>query len=324
MYANNYAATTSNPVELSNNPFLSDPSNPYTRFPDISAVSSPQSSLSQFHPGYGTGYGDQAQYQAQQFQYQQQLQQQQQYLGQYHAPPQVQNQNQFTSTSTSYAPQYPSFSQSSQLMSQPTGFGFQPTSAFGQQMQQYGLQSAYPSGQQYSNQGYHPQQSSPGYLAEFDPYSQRSASPGYSQPQGTTASSGTRAQQHPRDFLRSHKAELERWDSYSWKQLINACDSLRDAWTARKQHAELILQQYGGNGAPGLFGYGYTDPLIEGWRQAMREAESNADIVVASTFQLQEVFTNYRQSGDPSSKRRVREASNAAITGLPDWPSPLS
>lgn len=48
------------------------------------------------------------------------------------------------------------------------------------------------------------------------------------------------------------------------------------------------------------------------------------DTITACTFQLQEVFTNYRQSGDPGSKRRVREACNAAITGLPDWPSPLS
>ena len=48
------------------------------------------------------------------------------------------------------------------------------------------------------------------------------------------------------------------------------------------------------------------------------------DAVAASAIQLQEVFNNYRQSGDSGSKRRVRQASNAAITGLPDWPSPLS
>jgi len=48
------------------------------------------------------------------------------------------------------------------------------------------------------------------------------------------------------------------------------------------------------------------------------------DTITACTFQLQEVFNGYRQSSDPGSKRRVREACNAAIAGLPDWPSPLS
>jgi len=52
----------------------------------------------------------------------------------------------------------------------------------------------------------------------------------------------------------------------------------------------------------------------------VKESESNFDSVAASSFQMHEVFANYRQSGDLASKRRVREASNAAITSLPDWP----
>jgi hypothetical protein len=44
------------------------------------------------------------------------------------------------------------------------------------------------------------------------------------------------------------------------------------------------------------------------------------DSVSASSFQIKEVWESYRQSGDQSSKRRVREASNAALQGLPDWP----
>lgn len=44
------------------------------------------------------------------------------------------------------------------------------------------------------------------------------------------------------------------------------------------------------------------------------------DSVAASSFQMHEVFQGYRQSGDLASKRRVREASNAALQGLPDWP----
>ena len=41
---------------------------------------------------------------------------------------------------------------------------------------------------------------------------------------------------------------------------------------------------------------------------------------MASSFQMQEVFQGYRQSADLASKRRVREASNAALQALPDWP----
>jgi len=52
----------------------------------------------------------------------------------------------------------------------------------------------------------------------------------------------------------------------------------------------------------------------------LKEARSNFDSVAASSFQIREVQEGYRQSGDQASKRRVREASNAAVTGLPDWP----
>ena len=105
MYSNSYATHRSNSVELSNNPFLSDPSNPYTRFPDISASSSSPSPPSQFHSGYETAYGNQTQYQAQPFQYQQQ----QPYLDGYSGSSPAQHLSQFTSTS--HTPQYSNFSQ---------------------------------------------------------------------------------------------------------------------------------------------------------------------------------------------------------------------
>ncbi|KAI6112175.1 hypothetical protein EV401DRAFT_230985 [Pisolithus croceorrhizus] len=217
----------------------------------------------------------------------------------------------------------------SQFMSQPTGAGFQfqPTGVFGQQAssQQYG----YNNDGLYSNQSY-PQQFSPSYLSEFDPYAPKPTSPNRSQLSGSSGGNGPRGEQHPRDFLRSHKAELEAWDPYSWKQLINSCEALKDAWMIRKRHAESIVRQYGGGGgSPGFFGsapqgYGYNNSHIEGWKQAMKEAESNVDTAAASVFQLQEVYSSYRQSGDLASKRRVREATNAALTGLADWPGPLS
>ena len=36
--------------------------------------------------------------------------------------------------------------------------------------------------------------------------------------------------------------------------MFNACDTLSAAWLARKQEVERMVQQMGGNGAPGLFG----------------------------------------------------------------------
>ena len=51
-----------------------------------------------------------------------------------------------------------------------------------------------------------------------------------------------------------------------------------------------------------------------------KEADSNIDSITASSLQMQEAFTSYRQSSDIASKNRVRESVNAAITSLPDWP----
>lgn len=45
------------------------------------------------------------------------------------------------------------------------------------------------------------------------------------------------------------------------------------------------------------------------------------DSVAASSFQMHEVYTGYRQSGDLASKRRVRESINAALVSLPEWPA---
>ena len=53
-----------------------------------------------------------------------------------------------------------------------------------------------------------------------------------------------------------------------------------------------------------------------------KSKQNETDSVAASTFQIEEVFSGYRQSGDLSSKRRVREATNAALQSLPNWPQP--
>jgi hypothetical protein len=211
---------------------------------------------------------------------------------------------------------------------QPTGAGaFQPASGF---PQQYPIPPGYP----YSGTGYpapHTQttNATPSYLAEFDPYAQQQQAPSPSQfnhsNHGATSSgTGPAGVTHPRDVIRTHKSGLEAWDTYSWKQLFSACDALKQAWSARKQQAEGIVLQYGGHSDPGLFGpdpaFGYNSQ-VEGWKQVLKDANDHFDTVAASTFQLHEVFNSYRQSGDQASKQRVRESCNAAVKGLPDWPS---
>jgi hypothetical protein len=176
----------------------------------------------------------------------------------------------------------------------------------------------------------------------------------------TSSGTGPAGVTHPRDVIRTHKSGLEAWDTYSWKQLFSACDALKQAWSARKQQAEGIVLQYGGHSDPGLFGpdpaFGYNSQ-VEGWKQVRAlsldprvvcvhvhigitgaqgcersfrcvvrcrvcaRSDGSLDTVAASTFQLHEVFNSYRQSGDQASKQRVRESCNAAVKGLPDWPS---
>lgn len=125
-------------------------------------------------------------------------------------------------------------------------------------------------------------------------------------------------------------------------QVQNSFDALKDAWGQRKSEIEARARAMGGAGLfAGGGGYGgyYGGPQQEAARleQLAKQAESNfgasvsvrvspgvlrlaVDSVAASSFQMHEVFTGYRQSGDLASKRRVREAINAALTSLPDWP----
>jgi hypothetical protein len=44
------------------------------------------------------------------------------------------------------------------------------------------------------------------------------------------------------------------------------------------------------------------------------------DDITAAYLQMQEVYSSYRQSPDPSSKKRVRDCLNAGLRSLPDWP----
>ncbi|KAK1226566.1 hypothetical protein PQX77_010449 [Marasmius sp. AFHP31] len=344
-----YNSHASSQVTGMNNPFSTDPSNPRNRFPDLS-TSSPSPPMS--NPQY-TSWMPQQQQQQQQ---PQQFYQQSSFTG---ASPQNQfspggygtNMN---TGGWSNGGGGPGMGVGGSLMSQPTGF--QPSSSFGQQLtsQLHGSSYGYLNGQQQQQQQqstYNPAQqqlSSPSYIAQLDPYSSigqgwdgsqqssqmqmQSPTTGMQSPTGTgsgfqgqgqgTTSRSANGEFHPREYIRTHKSEIESWDSYAWKQLLNAFDALKDAWEARKKELEgkasqMQMQvQYSGGG------YYAAQLQQEATRlQGLsKEADSNFDSVAASSFQMQEVFQNYRQSGDRSSKSRVREATNAALQSLPDWP----
>ncbi|CDO78177.1 hypothetical protein BN946_scf184797.g3 [Trametes cinnabarina] len=337
------------PPELSNNPFIDHSANALAHFPDISTtddlsgqsgqytswVNGPQTSaLNTNQTGYfprgaasPTGYG----------------------VGGYQ-PQQP----------AGWAPGGSGFAQPQlqapygQMMSpppaQPQVAGqFQPSSAFGQQLagqingaygspmpQQQPQYSGYPTSPQYGQgyqQGYpgqqqQPQPQPPQYLAEFDPYAQNQNQGSQGGAPNPAAPGGQYGRQHPRQFVQSHKAELESWDSYTWKQAQNSFEELKSAWEAHKQELEARLRAMGGAGLFSGGGYGgmYGGPAQQYAQieNMAKEAGLHVDTIAAGAFQMQEVFTGYRQSSDIASKRRVREAINAALSSLPDWPQPLT
>lgn len=216
----------------SNNPFLEDPSDSSARFPDISPSLQTTSQYSSSWIGpQPTGFVTQA--------YPQQYQQ------------------------TQYTVQ----------TAQPTGYNtniqIQPTGAYGQQHHISGSSYGYLSGQTATQQtpAYRPAQqqllSNPGYVAQFDPYASigqgwEGTTPANRSPQLVSSPTATAvgsfgvptSQQtpttsrsasglpHPREFVRTHKAEVERWDNNAWKQLLTGFESLKDAWRARKLELE--------------------------------------------------------------------------------------
>ncbi|KAF4613501.1 hypothetical protein D9613_007564 [Agrocybe pediades] len=226
------------------------------------------------------------------------------------------------------------------------------------------LQGGQQQQQQPQNASYNPAQqqlqNNPGYVAQFDPYGpiaqgwdgshnaqqqhqqqqqQQFGTPGMLQQStsytGVPSSAGFQGSYgnspagdpHPRDYIRAHKAQVEAWDSYAWKQFLHSFEALMKAWEARKSELAQRLEQLKAEMNRGL-GYGdatYVGQVqMEGSRitALQKEAEENFDSVAASTFQMREVFQGYRQSSDLASKSRVREATNAALHGLPGWPQP--
>ena len=248
---------------LTNNPFIQNTSDPSNRFPDISSPP-PQPQSQWTDPTLITG--PQPQYQPTGI-YQQYPPIQQQQIP-WQPPPQFQPTQQ-----PQIQPQnYPSpFQQAPAQSPQPTP-AFQPSSSFGQTLQSsmsgggYGyLQSGQPLPQQ-TTPAYTPAQqqlNNPNYIAQFDPLSQgwtadttttappqsqQSLSPtnntnfGYvNSNQNNNLGFSPSGDPHPRDYIRSHRKDIEAWDSYTWKQLLNSCEALKSSWESKRNELKTKL-----------------------------------------------------------------------------------
>ena len=260
-----YGSYNSPPAELSNNPFLEHSSDPSTRYPDISSSTTPTNA--QFTSWIGQPNG---------------VPQQQGY-GAYNPQP---TQQQYTASwggSPSYQTQTLGYSNPPQQTG--SGFRFQPSSSFGQQLssavdsggfilggagyQQQPQQQLYGASTGYNTSGGLPGQpqippppyqqtgvTGPALLSEFDPYAsigqggwdgqQQPQQQSYGNQNGGLNNGGALNSQpdlHPREVIRKYKADLETWDTYSWKQLMNSLESLKKSWERRMHELDMRTKQ---------------------------------------------------------------------------------
>ena len=313
MYNNAYSTSA-----FTNNPFISDPTNAQSRFPDLTTPSPPNNT-----------------------QYTQWLQSAQPNANPY-LQPGLHSQQPLQQTSN-LQPAYV-------VPQQPSGIPFQPSSSFGQQLavnmggSSYGYLQAQgqppPPPQQQQQQQLQQQEyntvqqqlQSPTYIAQFDPYASigqgwdgqsqhqnlvqnPSNTGGYSTSPTSSSSTSPSGDPHPRDYIRTHKVELEAWDGYAWKQLLNAFDALKNAWDMRtkdlgSQVAQLQQQlAYSGGGyyagqiqqegtrlqgvriSFGLF----TFLQLISFTQSLKEAQSNFGAMLSSVVAYK-CLTSYTQT----------------------------
>jgi len=312
-------------AQPTNNPFLSEGGGSYdaaasasSRFPDINNIGGAGGPSSQQwqpqQPPYGQpsqGYGQSGFMQPQQPQqtgYMQPIQTNSS-LGMGQGTPQQ------TSSSFGYSSpvqQYPP--QQSQFVT-------------GQYQPQMGMPSLGPNSTGHPYQ--QPQQmNNYGVVADLDPYSSLSnASFSNTQPQTYQSQSQypnsqppqqqqpSQYGEHPRTFVQKFKAELEQWDTVAWKQVMLRIADLRSAWEVRKRDLNSALE--------GARYNGWTPSEISQCQSMVKEANDHVDTCHASEFQLREVLSGYRHSTDPASKGRVREALNAGLKMLPEFPTAL-
>ncbi|KAH7106331.1 hypothetical protein BKA62DRAFT_291011 [Auriculariales sp. MPI-PUGE-AT-0066] len=232
----------------------------------------------------------------------------------------------------------PSFTGYQQQYQVPAFTGFQAGYYGGAQspntMSPYGTPYGYGGAYQQQQQAQQSSHQLPTHLQAFDPYGslgsremsspapvpQHTAQPypGTLNAQQTPApapSQAPRLGEHPRAWIRSHKQELESWDLVTWKQALLRFDELQSHWERHKweisQRVEAAQK-------------GYLPPHeLPHWQHALKTAIENIDGVAASKLQMSEALEGYKQSTDVGSKRRVKEALNAGLLSLPDFPPQL-
>ena len=162
-----------------------------------------------------------------------------------------------------------------------------------------GSSYSYLTGQQVQpNSSYNPAQqqlqNNPGYIAQFDPYSAVSqgwdgvsstnhtsknlnSGTGVAQSlsTGSTLSTfsststlsgnafGPKGDSHPKDYIRTHKAEIEAWDNYAWKQLLNTFEAMKSAWEARKDELMARAKEVVAQGQAGMAYGGYYAQQVQ-------------------------------------------------------------
>ena len=266
--SSSYGSYNSLPPELSNNPFIDHPSNGLARFPDISSPTDPRFTNWNYSPNVAPQQQAYNTYNPPQLA-------QQQYTSNWGGSPTYQTQGQgivYPQQTSGGARFQPSSSFGQQLSSALDVGGYiQGGQGYQQQPQQqltqaYGIPNGYNTGAPgqiqipvtpYQQAGV----TNPGYLSEFDPYSaigqgaldtqRRSQQPQQQQGGGGLTNGGgslnPQTDLHPREFIRKHKEELEIWDTYSWKQLLNSLESLKAAWDRRVEELNAAVRQLSTN-----------------------------------------------------------------------------
>jgi len=252
---NNHGSAGVASSSLTNNPFIDHTASTTQRFPDISQP--PHVVVPNQSTGWGNGSAQQFPQQPSQFQNQMHLLQQPLPL-------------QPNMTNATGMPMVPA--------QQPQPTGFQMQGSFGQgtptgTSYSYLTGTGQPSIQQQQLQtSYHPVQQqlqNPGYISQLDPYvgiqkgwgettttTITTNFPSTTRPSGTqyfsssnintpvptqSTSLSAAGDQHPRDYISTHKMLIESWDKLTWNTFLDLFERLKNTWEARKREFEVRM-----------------------------------------------------------------------------------
>jgi len=252
---NNHGSAGVASSSLTNNPFIDHTASTTQRFPDISQP--PHVVVPNQSTGWGNGSAQQFLQQPSQFQNQMHLLQQ----------PLPLQPNMTNATGMPMVPAQQPQPTGSQMQGSfgqgtPTGTSYSYLTGTGQpSIQQQQLQTSYhPVQQQLQN---------PGYISQLDPYvgiqkgwgettttTITTNFPSTTRPSGTqyfsssnintpvptqSTSLSAAGDQHPRDYISTHKMLIESWDKLTWNTFLDLFERLKNTWEARKREFEVRM-----------------------------------------------------------------------------------